>query len=36
MFERFQVYLNNVSVDKTIYAYRTYIENLLCYNKDSK
>ena len=38
MFEQCQVYLNNVPVENTnkCYAYRSYLENLLCYNKDSK
>ena len=38
MFEQCQVYLNNVPVENTnkCYAYRAYLENLLCYNKDSK
>ena len=37
MFEQCQVYLNNVPVENTneCYAYRSYLENLLCYNKGS-
>ena len=38
MFEQCQVYLNNVAVENTnkCYAYRAYLENLLCYNNDAK
>ena len=38
MFEQCQVYLNNVAVENTnkCYAYRSYLENLLCYNNDAK
>jgi len=38
MFEQCQVYLNNVPVENTnkCYAYRAYLENLLCYSQDSK
>ena len=38
MFEQCQVNLNNVAVENTnkCYAYRAYLENLLCYNNDAK
>ena len=38
MFKQYQVYLNNGAVEKTnkCYAYRAYLENLLCYNNDAK
>jgi len=38
IFEQCQVYLNNVAVENTnkCYAYRSYLENLLCYNNDAK
>jgi len=38
MFEQVQVYLNNVPVENTnkTYPYRAYLENLLCYNSESK
>ena len=38
MFEQCQVFLNNVPVENTnkCYAYRVYLENLLCYSKEAK
>ena len=38
MFEQCQVFLNNVPVENTnkCYAYRAYLENLLCYSKEAK
>lgn len=38
LFQQVQISLNNSPVENTnrCYAYRAYIENLLCYNKESK
>ena len=38
IFEQVQVYLNNVPVENSnkTYAYRAYLENLLCYGNDAK
>ena len=38
IFEQVQVYLNNTPVENSnkTYPYRAYLENLLCYNRESK
>ena len=38
LFQQVQISLNNAPVENTNrnYAYRAYLENLLCYNKESK